>query len=97
MVRWVPHQKMIVDPLTKLDPAKANDILNHFLKSGWLCLVDVGEEMHQRKHDKFYKRRNHAVSERRLRGEYGANTFQFFQEFLVNISNSINRMISTPS
>lgn len=32
IVHWVPYQKMIVDPLTKLDPAKANDALNHFLK-----------------------------------------------------------------
>ena len=31
MVKWVPHQKMIVDCLTKEDPMRANDALNQFI------------------------------------------------------------------
>ena len=86
MVRWVPHQKMIVDVLTKLDPAKANDALNHFLKSGWLCLVDVSEEMAHRKSDMNYRRRSHSASEKRLQAEYEANASQLFGCLLANIS-----------
>ena len=37
--RWVPHQKMIVDPLTKLDPGKANGAIEAFLKAGFLSLA----------------------------------------------------------
>ncbi|CAK9075801.1 unnamed protein product [Durusdinium trenchii] len=55
MVRWVPHQKMLVDSLTKLDPLKANDALHQFLRSGWLSLVDVQEELTCRKTDPAYK------------------------------------------
>ena len=44
MVRWVPHQKMIVDCLTKEDPLRANDALKQFLRSGVLSLVDVAQE-----------------------------------------------------
>ena len=37
--RWVPRQKMIVDPLTKLDPGKANGAIEAFLKAGFLSLA----------------------------------------------------------
>ena len=84
MVRWVPHQKMVVDPLTKLDPGKGNDALNHFLKTGKLCLVDVDEELHHRKHDSSYRRRSHAASEQRMKAEYETNLFQWFTDLLIN-------------
>ena len=45
MVRWVPHQKMLVDSMTKLDPLKANGALHQFVKTGRLSLVDVDEEL----------------------------------------------------
>ena len=38
MVRWVPHQKMVVDSLTKMDPGKANGAMEAFLKAGFLSL-----------------------------------------------------------
>ncbi|CAE7837485.1 unnamed protein product, partial [Symbiodinium necroappetens] len=47
MVRWVPHQKMLVDALTKADPMKANGAMDQFLKTGTLSLVDVSEELRQ--------------------------------------------------
>jgi len=86
MVRWVPHQKMVVDPLTKLDPARGNDALNQFLKSGWLSLVDVKEEMNQRKSDVAFRRRSHSASHKRLQAEYEANVEQLFCQLLVNNS-----------
>eukprot|EP00913_Durusdinium_trenchii_P016808 g15798.t1 len=62
MVRWVPHQKMLVDGLTKLDPLKANDALHQFIRSGWLSLVDVQEELGHRKEDPAFKRRTEAAA-----------------------------------
>ena len=44
-VRWVPHQKMIVDALTKDDPLRASGATEHFLRTGWLSLVDVAVEL----------------------------------------------------
>ena len=84
-VRWVPHQKMVVGPLTKLDPA-GNDALNQFLKSGWLSLVDVKEEMKQRKSDVAFRRRSHSASHKKLQAEYEANVEQLFCQLLVNNS-----------
>eukprot|EP00439_Symbiodinium_sp_Y106_P059202 s5068_g8.t1 len=40
MVRWTPHQKMLVDALTKVNPLKSNGALDCFLKTGLLSLVD---------------------------------------------------------
>ncbi|CAE7563252.1 GIP, partial [Symbiodinium sp. CCMP2456] len=48
MVRWVPHQKMVVDALTKMDPSKANGAMEAFLKAGFLSLVDEKEELNYR-------------------------------------------------
>jgi hypothetical protein len=56
MVRWVPHQKMIVDCLTKEDPLRANDALKQFLRSGVLSLVDVAQELSSRRNDPTFKR-----------------------------------------
>ena len=70
MVRWVPHQKMVVDSLTKDDPSRANDALNHFLRTGLLSLVDVQEELRARKFDARFKRRSHGASQSRLLEEY---------------------------
>ena len=70
MVRWVPHQKMIVDPLTKLDPGKANGAMEAFLKAGFLSLVDEKEELSYRAQDLRHKRRSHSASVARLMKEY---------------------------
>ena len=34
MVRWVPHQKVVVDCMTHEDPMRANDAMDHMLKAG---------------------------------------------------------------
>ena len=65
MVRWVPHQKLIVDCLTKEDPLRGNDALNQFLKTGILSLVDVDTELVARKSDPSFRRRSHAASRAR--------------------------------
>eukprot|EP00913_Durusdinium_trenchii_P018774 g17642.t1 len=83
MVRWVPHQKMLVDSLTKLDPLKANDALHQFLRSGWLSLVDVQEELTCRKTDPAYKRRSHHASQQRLLSEYQQQLTEFLS-LLIN-------------
>lgn len=75
MVRWVPHQKMLVDAMTKDDPSRANEALNHFLKTGLLSLVDVQHELAARKTDVKYRRRSNQASDLRLREEYEANLF----------------------
>eukprot|EP00913_Durusdinium_trenchii_P022865 g21468.t2 len=85
MVRWVPHQKMLVDCVTKLDPSRANDALNQFVKSGWLSLVDVPTELKHRRDDPAYKRRSHAASSKRLEYEEQHRILMsFFLSALVN-------------
>ena len=85
MVRWVPHQKMLVDCMTKLDPSRANDALNQFVKSGWLSLVDVPTELKHRRDDPAYKRRSHAASSKRLEYEEQHRILMsFFLSALVN-------------
>ena len=85
MVRWVPHQKMLVDCLTKLDPSRANDALHQFLKSGWLSLVDVDQELVQRREDPAFRRRSHSASQRRLLYEEQHRAlFSFCLDALVN-------------
>ena len=83
MVRWVPHQKMLVDCLTKEDPMRANDALNHFLRSGVLSLVDVADELAARKHDSSFRKRSNLASRERLAEEYQEN-FLLWLEPLVN-------------
>ena len=62
MVRWVLHQKMVVDSLTKMDPGKANGAMEAFLKAGFLSLVDEGKELNHRAQDSRNKRRSHSAS-----------------------------------
>ena len=83
MVRWIPHQKMIVDCLTKEDPLRANDALNQFVKTGILSLVDVEQELDARKNDPAFKKRSHAASRERLLKEYQQSYVQLTQT-LVN-------------
>ena len=75
MVRWIPHQKMIVDSLTKPDPLKANGAMEMFLKSGYLSLVDVPTELANRAADSSFRRRSHSASVARLVQEYQENHF----------------------
>lgn len=70
MIRWVPHQKMLVDCMTKESIEKSNGAMTQFLKSGWLSLVDVQQELHNRKHDASFKNRSHKASTDRLLKEY---------------------------
>ena len=89
MVRWVPHQKMLVDCMTKLDPSRANDALNQFVKSGWLSLVDVSTELRHRRDDPAYKRRSHAASSKRLITEYEEQHRDLTSFFLAALVNDI--------
>ena len=78
MVRWTPHQKMLVDALTKVNPLKSNGALDCFLKTGLLSLVDVATELRQRAEDIRYRRRSHAASAARLAQEYEAANLLFW-------------------
>ncbi|CAE7233206.1 unnamed protein product [Symbiodinium natans] len=69
-VRWTPHQKNIVDSLTKIDPLKGNGAMEDFLKSGILSLVDVKEELENRASDPRFRRRSHSASVARLLQEH---------------------------
>ena len=73
MVRWAPHQKMLVDSLTKADPLKGNGAMEAFLKSGSFSLVDVATELANRSSDARFRRRSHAASAARLAQEYQDN------------------------
>ena len=77
MVRWVPHQKMLVDCLTKEDPLRANDALNQFLRTGVLSLVDVADELEARKNDSNFRKRSNQASRKRLLEEYQENFLSF--------------------
>lgn len=77
MIRWIPHQKMIVDCMTKTSLKKGNGALLQFLKSGWLSLVDVDRELQNRKDDVAYRRRSNKASSERLQKEY-ADSLQAF-------------------
>ncbi len=77
MIRWVPHQKMLVDCMTKESIEKSNGAMTQFLKSGWLSLVDVQQELHNRKHDASFKDRSLKASTNRLLREY-ADQMQAF-------------------
>ena len=62
MVRWTPHQKNIVDGLTKSDPLKSNGAMEDFIRQGVLSLVDVSEELQNRASDARFRRRSHSAS-----------------------------------
>lgn len=86
MIRWVPHQKMPIDALTKEDPSKANDALNHFLKTGWLSLVDVEDEPKARKTDASFRRRSQHASRQRLTDEYVEQMNSFLQSLWSTVT-----------
>ena len=69
MIRWLPHQKMIADCLTKESLDRSNGALVQFLKSGWLRLVDVAEELEHRRTNSDYRKRSLKGSTDRLRKE----------------------------
>ena len=77
LIRWVPHELMIVDSLTKVDVAKSNAAMSHLMRTGRLKLVLEATEMAQRAHGKSVKgrgpSRSRAASQRRL--EEGPQTF----------------------
>ena len=85
MVRWVPHQKMVAD----VDPARGNDALNQFLRSGWLSLVDVHEELLNRKTDGNFRKRSHRASQQRLSAEYEEQGHAFFAELWWKLANLV--------
>ena len=92
MVRWVPHQKMIVDCLTHEDPLRANDALNQLLRTGILSLVDVAQELASRKLDPMYRRRSHAASRERLLGEYRESFVQWTSTLVNDIWGSCGKL-----
>ena len=94
MVRWVPHQKMIVDCLTKEDPLRANDALKQFLRSGVLSLVDVAQELSSRRNDPTFKRRRpiclRVVTDiNRLIEEYQSNFAPWIQPLVNYIGSAV--------
>ena len=68
-IKWVPHQLMLVDVLTKDDPSRGNGALEHFLKTGLLSFVNPQQELERRRVDPMYKQRSHKASASRLRRE----------------------------
>ena len=81
MVRWVPHQKMVVDPLTKPDSFKANAAMEAVLKTGHLALVDVQDELKVWVTNSHFKRRSHGASVARLVEEYQSNCKTLWSTF----------------
>ena len=88
MVRWVPHQKMVVDPLTKSDPMRSNGALDQFLRSGMLSLVDVQDELRYRASDPRHKSRSHAASVSRLLREYETQGATFWSTLIRGCCDS---------
>ena len=85
MIRWLPHQKMIADCLTKETLDRSNGALVQFLKSGWLSMVDVSEELEHRRVDPSYRKRSLKGSTERLQREYEEN----FQGFCTVVMSTI--------
>ena len=77
MIRWVPHQKMLVDVLTKESIKRGNGALVQFLKTGWLSLVDVQQELQHRREDVAYRRRSQKACSERLLKEYEGQMYSF--------------------
>ena len=86
MIRWVPHQKMLVDCMTKESIEKSNGAMSQFLKSGWLSLVDVQEELAHRKNDAAFKNRSHRASTNRLLKEYADQ----LQSFCISVWSTLS-------
>ena len=85
MIRWVPHQKMLVDCMTKESIEKGNGAMTQFLRSGWLSLVDVQEELNHRKTNAAYRSRSLKASTDRLLKEYADQLQMFCHDSLVNL------------
>ena len=81
-VRWVPHQKMLADAMTKPDPTKANGALEQMLKTGVFSLVDVAEELSNRASDPKFRARSHSASAARLLREYEADGLAFWSTLI---------------
>ena len=68
-VRWVSHQKMLVDTMTKDDLDRGNGALLIFLRSGVMTFVPESEELSLRKEDSDYRRRSNKACNERARRE----------------------------
>ena len=66
-LRWMPHQRMIADALTKDDLAKTNGAFQELLKSSTLRIADEKEELKKRKLHPDRRRRSQAASLRTIR------------------------------
>ena len=66
VIRWVPHQLMPADAMTKSDVSKASFALSHFLRTGGLSLVLEGDEVRKRLSQKGGLGRSKRASQRRL-------------------------------
>ena len=89
MVKWVPHQKMTVDALTKADPMKASGATDHFLKTGFLSLVDIQQELALRASDLKNKNRSNAASVARLLREYEQQGQHFWSTLIWGCCSDI--------
>lgn len=69
MVKWVPHQKLIVDTLTKDDIERGNGALLMFLKSGMLSFVQEDEELKNRRENASFRKRGQRACMDRIRQE----------------------------
>ena len=77
-VRWVPHELMLVDSMTKVDLAKSNDSMSHLLRRGVLRLVQESAEMRRRskgRDEGHVVGRSKAVSRRRWDEEQTLSSF----------------------
>ena len=64
-MKWVPHSKMLADPLTKLDPEKGSASLENVLDSGLFQFTDPKEELAWRAQDHGMKNRSRTFSQKR--------------------------------
>lgn len=78
--------------MTKIDPLRANDALNQFLKSGRLNLVDVAEELQKRQQNPIwptFKKRNHKAFHERLLEEHESQLTLFVKDLEGRLINEI--------
>ena len=69
-VKWVPHSKMLADPLTKVNPEKGSFILQEVLDLGQFRFIDPQEELAWRAQDSRWKTRSPSFSRQRARGGF---------------------------
>ena len=86
MIRWLLHQKMIADCLTKESLARSNGALVQFLKCGWLRLVDVAEELEDRRTNSDYRKRSLKGNVERLRKEHEGELQAFCKAVMSTVS-----------